>query len=34
VPLGLHEDLHAMALINLGTAELWTARLDEAATHL
>ena len=34
VPLGLDEDLHGIALINLGMAELWTARLDEAARHL
>jgi LuxR family maltose regulon positive regulatory protein len=34
VPLGLHEDLHGIALINLGMAELWTARLDDAERHL
>jgi LuxR family transcriptional regulator, maltose regulon positive regulatory protein len=32
--LGLGEDLRALALINLGIAELWTARLDEADRHL
>jgi LuxR family maltose regulon positive regulatory protein len=28
------EDLRALALINLGIAELWTARLDKADRHL
>ena len=28
------EDLRALALINLGTAELWTSRFDEAGRHL
>ena len=32
--LGLGEDLRALALINLGTAELWTGRWDEADQHL
>jgi LuxR family maltose regulon positive regulatory protein len=32
--LGLGEDLRALALINLGIAELWTVRLDEAERHL
>jgi LuxR family maltose regulon positive regulatory protein len=32
--LGLGEDLRALALINLGIAELWTMRLDEAERHL
>jgi LuxR family transcriptional regulator, maltose regulon positive regulatory protein len=32
--LGLSEDLQALALINLGSAELWTARFDEADRHL
>jgi LuxR family transcriptional regulator, maltose regulon positive regulatory protein len=32
--LGLGEDLRALALINLGTAELWTARFEEADRHL
>ena len=32
--LGLGEDLRALALINLGIAELWTARFDEADRHL
>ena len=27
----LGEDLRALALINLGIAELWTARFDEAS---
>jgi LuxR family transcriptional regulator, maltose regulon positive regulatory protein len=31
---GLGEDLRALALINLGAAELWTSRLDEAGRHL
>jgi LuxR family maltose regulon positive regulatory protein len=34
VPLGLSEELRALALINLGIAEYWGARLDEAAPHL
>jgi LuxR family maltose regulon positive regulatory protein len=32
--LGLSDQLRALALINLGAAELWTARLDEAERHL
>ena len=28
------EDLRALALVNLGIAEVWTARLDEADRHL
>ena len=32
--LGPGEDLRALALINLGIAELWTVRLDEAECHL
>jgi LuxR family transcriptional regulator, maltose regulon positive regulatory protein len=32
--LGPGEDLRALALINLGIAELWTARFDEADRHL
>ena len=32
--LGLGEDLRALALIDLGIAELWTARFDEADRHL
>jgi LuxR family maltose regulon positive regulatory protein len=32
--LGLGEDLRALALINLGVAEVWTARFDEADLHL
>jgi LuxR family maltose regulon positive regulatory protein len=32
--LGLGDDLRALALINLGIAELWTVRLDEAERHL
>jgi LuxR family maltose regulon positive regulatory protein len=31
---GLGGDLRALALINLGTAEVWTSRLDEADRHL
>ena len=31
---GLGGDLRALALINLGIAELWTARFDEADRHL
>jgi LuxR family maltose regulon positive regulatory protein len=30
----LSGDLRALALINLGTAEVWTSRLDEADRHL
>ena len=30
----LGEDLRALALLNLGTVELWTSRLDEADRHL
>ena len=32
--LELGEDLRALALINLGIAELWTARFEEADRHL
>jgi len=32
--LGLGEDLRALALINLGIAELWTAGFEEADRHL
>jgi LuxR family maltose regulon positive regulatory protein len=32
--LGLGEDLRALALINLGIAEVWTAPFDEADRHL
>ncbi len=32
--LGLGEDLRALALIDLGIAELWTARFEEADRHL
>jgi len=32
--LGLGEDLRALALINLGIAEVWTARFEEADRHL
>ena len=31
---GVGEDLRALALVNLGIAEVWTARLDEADRHL
>jgi LuxR family transcriptional regulator, maltose regulon positive regulatory protein len=31
---GVGEDLRVLALINLGTAELWTSRFDEAGRHL
>jgi LuxR family transcriptional regulator, maltose regulon positive regulatory protein len=31
---GVGEDLRTLALINLGTAELWTSRFDEANRHL
>jgi LuxR family maltose regulon positive regulatory protein len=31
---GLGEDLRALALINLGITEFWTARLEEAERHL
>jgi LuxR family maltose regulon positive regulatory protein len=31
---GVGEDLRALALINLGIAELWTARFEEADRHL
>jgi LuxR family transcriptional regulator, maltose regulon positive regulatory protein len=34
VRAGLDEDLRAMALIILGTAELWAFRADQAARHL
>jgi len=33
-PAGLGEDLRALALINLGRAELWTTQTDEAERHL
>src|SRR5690348_13314569 len=33
-PAGLGEDLRALALINLGITEFWTARLEEAEPHL
>ena len=33
-PAGLGEELRALALINLGITEFWTARLEEAAPHL
>ncbi|HEY3955966.1 MAG TPA: LuxR C-terminal-related transcriptional regulator [Streptosporangiaceae bacterium] len=32
--LGLGEDLRALALINLGIAEVWTGRFDDADRHL
>jgi len=32
--LGLGEELRALALISLGIAELWSARVDEADAHL
>ena len=32
--LGLGEDLHALALVSLGMAELWTARSERAERHL
>jgi LuxR family maltose regulon positive regulatory protein len=32
--LGLGEDLRALALINLGIAEVWTARFEQADRHL
>ena len=32
--LGLGEDLCALALVNLGAAELWTGRLEDAERHL
>ena len=32
--LGLGEDLRALALINLGIAELWTERFEDADRHL
>jgi LuxR family maltose regulon positive regulatory protein len=31
---GLGEDLHALALINLGSAEFWAARMEEGERHL
>ncbi len=31
---GLDEELHGLALISLGIAELWTARYEEAERHL
>jgi LuxR family transcriptional regulator, maltose regulon positive regulatory protein len=33
-PLGLSADLRALALIDIGMVEVWTARLDEAEHHL
>jgi LuxR family maltose regulon positive regulatory protein len=33
-PLALSADLRALALIDIGTVEVWTARLDEAEHHL
>jgi LuxR family transcriptional regulator, maltose regulon positive regulatory protein len=33
-PAGLGEELRALALINLGITEFWTARLEEAERHL
>ena len=33
-PAGLDEELRALALINLGITEFWTARLEEAEQHL
>jgi LuxR family maltose regulon positive regulatory protein len=32
--LGLGDDLHALVLVSLGTAELWTARSERAERHL
>jgi len=32
--LGLGEELRAVALLGIGTTELWTARFDEAERHL
>jgi LuxR family transcriptional regulator, maltose regulon positive regulatory protein len=32
--LGLGDDLRALALVNLGMAELWTARSEQAERHL
>jgi LuxR family transcriptional regulator, maltose regulon positive regulatory protein len=32
--LGLGQDLRALALVSLGTAELWTLRADDAEQHL
>jgi LuxR family maltose regulon positive regulatory protein len=34
VPPGLGEDLRALALLNLGMAEIWTGRRQEAQRHL
>ena len=35
VPPGLGQDLRALTLVSLGSAEVWTTRLDEAhRTHL
>ena len=34
LPLGLEEDLRALALTSLGIAELWSFRLEEAERHL
>jgi LuxR family maltose regulon positive regulatory protein len=31
---GLTEDLHALALISLGSTEVWAARIEDAARHL
>ena len=33
-PPGLGQDLRALALVSLGSAEVWTARLEEARRHL
>jgi LuxR family transcriptional regulator, maltose regulon positive regulatory protein len=34
VPAGLSEDLRALALISLGSTEVWTAQVEEAERHL
>jgi LuxR family transcriptional regulator, maltose regulon positive regulatory protein len=34
VPAGLGEELRALALISLGTTEVWAARFEEAQRHL
>jgi LuxR family maltose regulon positive regulatory protein len=34
VPPGLSQDLRALALVSLGSAEVWTTRLEEAHRHL
>jgi LuxR family maltose regulon positive regulatory protein len=33
-PCGLDQELRALALVSLGTAEYWAARFDEAGSHL